>query len=65
MEIGERLPPALEAAAYFVVSESLANIAKYAEASAVWIEVRRRDGAIAVTVRDDGIGGARRARAAA
>ena len=58
VEIGERLPPAIESAAYFVVSESLANIAKYAEATAVWIEVHRRDGAIAVTVRDDGIGGA-------
>ena len=58
VEIGERLPPAIESAAYFVVSESLANIAKYAEATAVWIEVHRRDGAVAVTVRDDGIGGA-------
>ncbi len=54
----ERYPPALEAAVYFVCSEALANIGKYAEASRAEIDVTQREGRIAVAVRDDGIGGA-------
>lgn len=53
-----RFPAAVEAAAYFVCSEALANIGKYADASRVAIEVERRDRAVAVSVRDDGRGGA-------
>jgi signal transduction histidine kinase len=54
----ERLPAAVEAAAYFVCSEALTNIAKYAQAScaSVWLEIR--DGVVAVEVTDDGAGGA-------
>ena len=44
--------------AYYVVSESLANVAKYARATAVSIQVGRRDGQAVVEVADDGIGGA-------
>jgi len=55
---GERLAPAVEAKAYFVVAESLANVAKYADANAAWITVRRDHGALVVEVRDDGAGGA-------
>jgi signal transduction histidine kinase len=54
-----RFPAAVEAAAYFVCSEALTNIGKYAEASRALIEVIRRDGAVAVSIRDDGRGGAR------
>jgi signal transduction histidine kinase len=54
-----RFPAAVEAAAYFVCSEALTNIGKYAEASRAAIEVIRRDGAVTVSVRDDGRGGAR------
>jgi signal transduction histidine kinase len=54
----ERLPPAVEAAAYFVVAESLTNVAKYARASHAQVRVERRDGAAYVEVRDDGAGGA-------
>jgi PAS domain S-box-containing protein len=53
-----RLPPAVEAAAYYVVSEALTNVAKYAGACAVRVEVSRCDGRLEVTVADDGVGGA-------
>lgn len=54
----ERVPPALEAAAYFVCSEALANIGKYAQASRATLQVARKDDRLVVTVRDDGVGGA-------
>jgi signal transduction histidine kinase len=54
----ERVSPAVEAAAYFVCSEALANIGKYAEASRATVEVSRSDHQLVVSVRDDGIGGA-------
>jgi len=54
----ERLPPPVEAAIYYVVSEALANVAKYAQASSVTVEVARTDGRAIVAVADDGIGGA-------
>ena len=52
------LPPQVEAAAYYVVSEALANVTKYAQASAVEVTVERRNGTAVVEVADDGIGGA-------
>jgi PAS domain S-box-containing protein len=54
----DRFPPAVEAAAYYVISEALANVAKYAEASAVEIRVTRQNGRAVVEVADDGVGGA-------
>jgi PAS domain S-box-containing protein len=55
-----RFPPAVEAAAYFVVAEALTNAARHAAAaSAVEIAVLVEDGSIAVTVGDDGPGGAK------
>ncbi len=55
----ERLGPAVEAAAYYVVSEALTNIAKYARASSARVSVREAPGgSVIVTVVDDGIGGA-------
>jgi signal transduction histidine kinase len=54
----ERLPAPAEAAAYFLVSEALANVAKYARASAVRIDVTRVNGRVLVEVEDDGVGGA-------
>jgi PAS domain S-box-containing protein len=54
----DRFPPAVEAAAYYVISEALANVAKYAEASAVDIRVTRQNGRAVVEVTDDGVGGA-------
>src|SRR4051794_1608741 len=54
----EKLRPAVEAAAYFVTSEALANVAKYADASAAFVDVGLHDGRLRLCVRDDGVGGA-------
>jgi signal transduction histidine kinase len=53
-----RLPAQVEAAAYYVVSEALANVAKYAEASFVSVRISHVDGHVVVDVEDDGVGGA-------
>ena len=55
----ERLPAALESAAYFVVAETLANVAKHSQATRADVRVRRLDGRILVEIADDGRGGAR------
>jgi signal transduction histidine kinase len=57
-ELAERLPHSMEAAVYFVVAESLTNVAKYAGASEVRISATRSDGVVRVEVADDGVGGA-------
>ncbi len=57
-----RAPAAVEAAAYFVVAESLTNIAKHSGASHAWISVRRDGPVLRLTARDDGKGGADPAR---
>ena len=54
----DSLEPAVEAAVYYVISESLANVAKYAEARSVDVRVDATDGVVTVTVADDGVGGA-------
>jgi signal transduction histidine kinase len=53
-----RLPEPVEVAAYYVVSEALANAAKHANASAVHVEARTAEGRLHLSVRDDGAGGA-------
>ena len=53
-----RLPAAVETAAYFVVSEGLANVAKYANATHATVRVQQVDGRLLVEVSDDGTGGA-------
>lgn len=55
---GERLPTAVENAAYFVVTESLTNVAKHSEASHCDVSVFVGDGTLQVQVVDDGRGGA-------
>jgi signal transduction histidine kinase len=55
---GSRLAPHVEAAAYFVCSEGLANVAKYAAASRAAISVAPGAGTIVIVVSDDGVGGA-------
>jgi signal transduction histidine kinase len=52
------LDPAIEAAAYFLVSEALTNVAKYAQAESATVELQPTGGRLAVTIRDDGVGGA-------
>jgi PAS domain S-box-containing protein len=58
VELEDRLPGPVEAAAYYVVSEALTNVAKYAEATHVRVSLARADGHARITVADDGIGGA-------
>jgi signal transduction histidine kinase len=53
-----RLPELIEVAAYYVVSEALANIGKHAAATSVTIDVARTDGVVVIEVVDDGVGGA-------
>ncbi|HEY2563238.1 MAG TPA: histidine kinase [Acidimicrobiales bacterium] len=53
-----RPPPPVESAAYFAVSELLANVTKHADARQAWIEIRYRQGMLAICVTDDGRGGA-------
>ena len=57
-DVEERLPPPVELAAYFVASEALANVAKYAGASAASVRTVRSAGGLVVEIADDGAGGA-------
>src|SRR5437016_8861659 len=54
--LARRLPATIEATAYFVVSEGLANVAKYSRASMVTVTVEEADGALTVAIEDDGVG---------
>jgi signal transduction histidine kinase len=60
LDVGEleRLPQPLETAAYYVVSEGLANATKHASASVVEVHVAVRDRILHISMRDDGVGGA-------
>ena len=53
-----RLLPSVEATAYFVVAECLANVGKYSRASGAVVRVRPQNGQLVVEVVDDGVGGA-------
>jgi signal transduction histidine kinase len=54
----ERYPSAVEGAAYFVISEALANVTKYANATKAVVRVRGLADHMTIEVEDDGIGGA-------
>jgi signal transduction histidine kinase len=54
-----RFPAAIEATAYFVVCEALANVAKHAMAGGAEVAIRAQPGRLVVQVSDDGAGGAR------
>ncbi|MDX6408335.1 MAG: hypothetical protein QOE13_1406 [Gaiellaceae bacterium] len=60
--IDQRLVEPIEVAAYYVVSEALANATKHANASLVEVEAGIRDGSLRLSIRDDGTGGADPAR---
>jgi signal transduction histidine kinase len=57
--LDDRLPAPVEATAYFVASEALANVTKHAHASKASVTTRRRNGTLEIVVSDDGVGGAR------
>jgi signal transduction histidine kinase len=58
VELGDRPPPVVETAAYFVVAESLTNVAKHAPEATARVRLARTDGRVIVEVSDDGPGGA-------
>ena len=58
VDVGGRLPEPVEVAAYYVVTESLTNVAKHAQASRVDVTVGRADGDLSIEIVDDGVGGA-------
>jgi signal transduction histidine kinase len=53
-----RLPPDIEASAYFIVAEALTNVVKHAQATQAQVRASVEDGVLAIEVRDDGRGGA-------
>jgi signal transduction histidine kinase len=53
-----RLPERVEAAAYYVVAEALANVQKHADAQSVMVRATIDEGQLVVEVADDGTGGA-------
>jgi signal transduction histidine kinase len=62
VDLPRRPPPVIEAVAYFVVSEGLANIAKHAQASQAEVFVQRSGDRLHIIISDDGVGGADPAR---
>jgi signal transduction histidine kinase len=54
----QRLPAVIETAVYFICSEALANVGKYAHASRVDVVVRAEGDLVTVLIADDGVGGA-------
>ena len=58
VDVEQRPSPTVEAVAYFVVAESLTNIAKHARARAAAVRVLQAGELLYVTVLDDGVGGA-------
>jgi signal transduction histidine kinase len=58
LDTGSRLPDHIEVAAYYVVSEALANATKHAHASVVRVLGEQRDHTLHLSIGDDGVGGA-------
>ena len=57
-DVQARVDTTIEAAAYFMVSEALTNVAKYAQAESVSVDLTLTGDTLVVTIADDGIGGA-------
>jgi GAF domain-containing protein len=57
VRLEERLPAPVEAAAYYIASEALTNVAKHAHANVVQLIAARDDAVLTLEVRDDGVGG--------
>lgn len=58
VDVPRRVPPTVEAVAYFMISEALANVAKHAQASTARVDVRLDGTLLRLSVTDNGIGGA-------
>jgi signal transduction histidine kinase len=55
--VQDRLPERVEAAIYFLIAEALTNVARYAHASSVRLDVSLDSGHVVVVIADDGVGG--------
>jgi two-component system sensor histidine kinase UhpB len=55
-DLGGRLPAEIETVCFRVAQEALTNTLRHARACTVWVELRRRDDEIQLSIRDDGIG---------
>jgi signal transduction histidine kinase len=58
LNLGPRLDEHVEAAGYYIASEAITNAAKYAQASVIDVCADARDGALTLSISDDGVGGA-------
>jgi signal transduction histidine kinase len=58
LNIGRRLDEYVEAAGYYIASEAITNVAKHAQASVIDLCADSPDGALTLSISDDGIGGA-------
>jgi signal transduction histidine kinase len=59
-DLSERLPPAVETAAYYVVAETLTNAGRHSGATRAEVDVRRDGEDVLLAITDNGRGGARR-----
>jgi signal transduction histidine kinase len=58
--IANRLPPAVETAAYYVVAETLTNVGRHSGATVAHVDLQRDGDELVIAIGDDGHGGARR-----
>jgi signal transduction histidine kinase len=58
VDVAQRPAPAVESAAYFIVSESLVNVDRHAHATRATVEIARVADRLTIAVSDDGVGGA-------
>ena len=58
LTLGQRLGEHVEAAGYYIASEAITNVAKHARASVITMRVDGCDGALILSISDDGVGGA-------
>jgi len=58
LNLGQRLAERVEAAGYYIASEAITNVAKHARASVITMRVDGCDGALILSISDDGVGGA-------
>jgi len=58
VDLTARPPASIEGMAYFIVSESLTNVAKHARATRASVDIRESAGRMTIVITDDGIGGA-------
>lgn len=62
VDVPRRPSPAIESAAYFIVSEALTNVARHSHAKSARVQVVRQGDRLVIVVDDDGVGGAEPAR---